>query len=248
MFKLLKLLCIVLTVGMCCGRVIAFENIKYTCKKPGMLVLTFDDGISKNTNLLLDILDTEKVKATFFVIGETLKDSHKLATLKKVYERGHSIGNHTWSHPDLNRLDTKDIDREILDTQNGIDGMMKVKSTKYIRPPFGKIDSRVYAEIMDLGYTIVMWNLDFKDWNLKRSKKKMWAIYEKAISRANPSKDSFILVQHDRRIDSVWMVPDIIRLAREKGFKIVGLEECLSGVGGDSNLRLRAHQTRALTN
>jgi peptidoglycan/xylan/chitin deacetylase (PgdA/CDA1 family) len=77
------------------------------------------------------------------------------------------------------------------------------------------------------GYKVVYWNLDLNDWNVKISKASLLNSYKKAIEESDPKVKSFISLQHDMRINSVELVPDIAKMIRDQGFKIVSLAEGL---------------------
>ena len=198
-----------------------------TCKTAGMIALTFDDGVTKNYTPLLEVLNDYQAKATFFVIGSSLKHPRNLTLLKKVYAKGHLIANHTWDHKALTQLTDKQIEYQIRDTQNGLNLVVLPTHKLYIRPPYGKLNQSAYNKLTSMGYRVVLWNLDIDDWNHKISKSKLWAFYYKHLSVADPHKHSFIILQHDRRMDSIKILPDIINLGRSRGFKFVTLEECL---------------------
>lgn len=199
------------------------SGVHSSCSRPGLLALTFDDGVSKYYPELLDILDTMRVKATFFVVGETLLSPMKRGFLQSAYDKGHLIANHTFNHPDLIRLTDIQIESEIKETQNALQPF----SEKIIRPPFGNVDQRVYDKIKSMGYSVVIWNLDAVDWNPQVSKAKMWKIYSHALERANPLRESFIVLMHDKRHATLELLPDVINLVRARGFKLVTLNECL---------------------
>lgn len=196
-------------------------GVHSSCSRPGLLALTFDDGVSRYYPELLDLLDKKRVKATFFVVGETLLSPMKRGFLQTTRERGHQIANHTFSHPDLLKLTDAQIESEVEETQNAL------LSEKIIRPPFGNVDPRVYAKLTNMGYSVVIWNLDAADWNPHVSKERMWSIYAQALNRANPAKESFIVLMHDKRHATLELLPAVIDLARERGFKLVTLKECL---------------------
>lgn len=199
----------------------------FTCRKPGMFVLSFDDGVTENYKVLLDILEKEKVKATFFVVGASIPKSNNFMLLKDVYDKGHTLGNHTWNHYKLSSLTDKKIEREVTSTQSGLDLIVPKNYPKYIRPPFGSMNTRALNKLHSMGYTVVRWNMDARDWNKKRSKKELLSYYERTFKIYSPLQTSFISLQHDRRKESIEIVPDIIRLARTHGFKIVSLGDCL---------------------
>jgi peptidoglycan/xylan/chitin deacetylase (PgdA/CDA1 family) len=203
-------------------------GINITCRQAGLIALTFDDGITKNSLHLLEILDQEQVKATFFIVGETLVERHGLETLQRLSDQGHLIGNHTWTHVYLSKLPEKRIEEEILATQNGIDNIKK-NSLKYVRPPYGAINQSVYDKLTAMGYSVVMWNMDLKDWNSRKTKQHIWSYYQCLIAKADPTKESFILLLHERK-STLDLLPHLIYLARQKGFEFVTIDQCLNPI------------------
>ena len=198
-----------------------------TNKRSGMFSFTFDDGVSKNFEQLLEILDEHNVKATFFIVGSTLQLQSNALLLKSAHEKGHTIGNHTWSHADITKLSNEDLVKEIVNTSNKIEEITGEKP-KYFRPPYGAINEALGHKIIEMGYKILLWDIDNQDWNRKRSKEELLNLYKGSLATANSNKYSYINLQHDLRKESVELVPDIIKLASDKKFKIVGIDEYLS--------------------
>jgi peptidoglycan/xylan/chitin deacetylase (PgdA/CDA1 family) len=193
----------------------------------GLVTFTFDDGISNNTEELLDILDSEKITATFFIIGESLGTTLTApprAKLKAIHDKGHIVGNHTHSHPNIVKLSQEDLRAEIAGANAEIRATIDHKM-KYFRPPYGSINASSRKFITDMGFRIVLWDLDPRDWDVKRSKEDMLDYYTSSFHHADPKKSSYIILQHDRRKDSIQLVPDIAKIVRDKGFKIVSLDE-----------------------
>ena len=206
----------------------SFE-IQSHCNSPNMITLSFDDGVSENFNNLVSILDKEHIKATFFIIGTTLLNPYKLQAIKTASEHGHTIANHTWTHRNLNKLTDQEIKIEVKQTQNGISSVAP-KSPLYIRPPYGSFDHRVYKLLTEMGYTIILWNLDTKDWNMKTSRNKIWYNFTNALNKPNSNNFSFISLQHDKRLTSVELVSSFIKFARSRGFDIVSIQECTKNI------------------
>ena len=191
----------------------------------GLVTFTFDDGISNNTDELLDILESEKITATFFIIGETLGKTlttPNRAKLKAIHDKGHTVGNHTYSHANIVKLSQEDLRGEIAGASAEIRATIDHKM-KYFRPPYGSINASIRKFVTDKGFRIVLWDLDPRD--VKRSKEDMLDYYTSSFHHADPKKTSYIILQHDRRKDSVQLVPDIAKIVRDKGFKIVSLDE-----------------------
>ena len=122
--------------------------------------LSYDDGPGPFTPILLDALQKHNLKATFFVQGSQViqyKD-----TLRRAYAAGHQIGLHTWSHPPLNTMSNEVIVAEVMNTALLIKEVIGVMP-KFIRPPYGAIDSRVRGVLHRLGLTPVLWSHDTHD-------------------------------------------------------------------------------------
>jgi peptidoglycan/xylan/chitin deacetylase (PgdA/CDA1 family) len=193
----------------------------------GLVTFTFDDGISKNTERLLEILEAESIKATFFIIGQTLAgplDCSGKRKLQAIHEAGHTIGNHTYFHPDITKISIEDLRAEIAGTSAEIRATID-QPMKYFRPPYGAQNDATKKFITNMGFKIVLWNVDAQDWNVKNSKEHMLGYYREVFDKANPSKHSHIVLQHDRRLASIELVPEIAKIARGRGFKIVSLDE-----------------------
>ncbi|GJM70780.1 hypothetical protein HMSSN036_29960 [Paenibacillus macerans] len=84
-----------------------------------MVALTFDDGPDKKyTDKVLDILKEHKVKGTFFVVGDRVKQYPDV--MKRIVQEGHALGNHSWSHSELTKLSKEKARQEIVKTDNAI--------------------------------------------------------------------------------------------------------------------------------
>jgi peptidoglycan/xylan/chitin deacetylase (PgdA/CDA1 family) len=197
-----------------------------TCKQAGMVAFTFDDGVSNNYPYLLDVLDREEIKAGFFIVGNTLYSKKRRHLLAEAHNRGHMLLNHSWSHPDFTQISFPRLMREVIHTENLLAEASGGITYSFVRPPFGKINSKVYSRLKDMGFSIVLWNLDSRDWETQRSREELWAYYVGVFEKADPKKQSFLMLQHDRRIESIALIPDIARLARSKGFRVVSFAEC----------------------
>ncbi len=205
---------------------LSYPTVHYNCKSPGMVALTFDDGVTDNYDQLLDILDVENVPATFFIIGDTSNNDLDKERLIRAYTAGHQIANHSWSHPPFTELSDAEIEVELADTNSLIIDAIGYEST-YMRPPYADFDLRVANTLIDIGYQIVIWNLETRDYDSSLTSDEMYAYYQNAFSTADPLVDSFISLQHDWSLDSISIVSDIISLGKSKGFTFVTIEECL---------------------
>jgi peptidoglycan/xylan/chitin deacetylase (PgdA/CDA1 family) len=166
--------------------------------------LTFDDGPHPiHTPRLLDELKTAGVLATFFVVGKNLETSEGMDLVRRASDEGHQIGNHTYSHPYLTKLNEDQIREQISKTESLIGKMNK--GVKIFRPPYGHHDSLVDHVAQSLGYRTVLWNVDTLDWNEEHRAR--WV--ERGMEQIVAQKDSIVLA-HDIHASSVEGIGKLI--------------------------------------
>ncbi|AMN43054.1 polysaccharide deacetylase family protein [Rhodoplanes sp. Z2-YC6860] len=182
------------------------------------VVLTFDDGpLAPYTNRILDILDAECVKATYFIVGTMAKSSPKL--LQQVAERGHTIGTHSMGHPiKFRRLSAEagiaQLDDGIAATAAALGDAGKL--APFFRfPGFGSteaVETRAAAE------GIMIWGADMPadDWRRISAKE----VAKRAISRIE-AKGKGVLLLHDIHQRTVEALPLILKELKERGYRIV---------------------------
>ena len=128
----------------------------------GKLALTFDDGPNPAiTPRLLDLLDRYKAKGTFFVIGRYVRECPEL--VRETVARGHLVGNHTETHPNLFRSTHREIRIELRLCHDAISNVLGAPP-KWFRPPYGMRNPWVIPSAQELGYRTVMWTLLPGDW------------------------------------------------------------------------------------
>jgi peptidoglycan/xylan/chitin deacetylase (PgdA/CDA1 family) len=131
--------------------------------KPGEIALTFDDGPNPAfTPRLLELLDRHGVKATFFLVGKYASDASILTRF--IANSGHTIGNHTWSHPNLARTAPGMVRKELRNTNDALEQIIG-KPVRHFRPPFGARRPAVLRIARELGLTPVTWNAMTNDWS-----------------------------------------------------------------------------------
>jgi peptidoglycan/xylan/chitin deacetylase (PgdA/CDA1 family) len=127
------------------------------------VILSFDDGPHpKYTPRLLDLLQKEGLHAMFFVCGEHVAAPGGRDTVKRAAAEGHIIGNHSYSHPQLTKLTPDQVRSEIQRTHDLIAQFEPAQ--KLCRPPFGAHNAMVDTVLQELGYRVVLWNVDPEDW------------------------------------------------------------------------------------
>lgn len=177
-----------------------------------VVALTFDDGPSKYTDELLDILKENDAVATFFVIGNKVDIYSE--TLIKAINNGNEIGNHSYNHKWLTKVNNDELIDQITKTQDII-----YKKTKYrpinFRPTYGSINNNMREKI---NLNIVLWSVDTMDWKYKS--------VDKIVYRATKNtKDLDIILMHDIKKRTIEAVKKIIPILKEQGFEFVTIEE-----------------------
>jgi peptidoglycan/xylan/chitin deacetylase (PgdA/CDA1 family) len=152
------------------------------------MALTFDDGPNpKITPQLLDLLDRHKVHATFFLIGKHVRAFPAIA--KEIAERGHTVGNHTETHPKLTFLSSPRIDQE-LDRCDAAIAEATGNVPRWMRPPFGFRGPQLDAVVRRHGGAgVVMWSAFAWDWKPQPA--------ERVIERLRGARGSDIVLLHD---------------------------------------------------
>jgi peptidoglycan-N-acetylglucosamine deacetylase len=171
--------------------------------------LTFDDGPHLvNTPRLLNELQRFGVLATFFVNGKNLETPEGQKLLERIASEGHQIGNHTYSHPHLTDLEAGQIRKEILNTERLIGDADR--GIKIFRPPYGDHNALVDQIVQELGYTLVLWNVDTFDWHPEYQSD--WVKH--SVAKILTHKDSLVL-SHDPITTTVDQLGSFIATIQE---------------------------------
>jgi peptidoglycan-N-acetylglucosamine deacetylase len=198
-----------------------FNPVRYHGDKNGKAVaLTFDDGpIDSKTEKILEILADHQVQAAFFCIGSRVAQSPEV--IKKIDEAGHLLGNHTFTHSStIDFFPTHKIKRELTDTDEMIFEVLQ-KKPRFFRPPYGITNPMIARAVKDGKYLMVGWTLRSFDTIIKDPAK----LFARA---ARSLKGGDIILFHDYSDSMVSMLPQFLALAKEKGLKIVRLDELLN--------------------
>lgn len=130
--------------------------------KEKKIAISFDAAYGDQyTQQILDILDEYNVKTTFFLVGFWI-DKYEEA-LKEIHRRGHEIGNHSTTHPQMSKLTVEEIKEELNNTGEKIRAVTG-KEPILFRPPFGDYNNKVISTAQQLGYYSIQWDVDSLDW------------------------------------------------------------------------------------
>lgn len=137
----------------------AIGTLTHVKTTESVAALTFDDGPDPaSTPRVLDILARHQAPSTFFMIGEAAGRYPEL--VRRVADEGHAIGNHTWGHAALTRLDRPERLREI----RSCEATLGACGPRLFRPPYGEQTLGARLDLLRCGYTVVTWNRDTGDW------------------------------------------------------------------------------------
>ena len=185
------------------------------------LYLTFDAGYENGyTAGILDVLKKHDVKAGFFLVGNYLKTSPEL--VKRMVSEGHTVGNHTYSHPDMSAISTEDAFREELskleDEYKSVTGK---EMLKYYRPPQGKYSEANLKMAKELGYRTIFWSLAYVDWYESDQPTKEEA-FNKLIPRVHPGA---IVLLHSTSKTNAEILDELLTKWEKMGYKFKSITE-----------------------
>jgi peptidoglycan/xylan/chitin deacetylase (PgdA/CDA1 family) len=201
-----------------------------------LVALTFDDGPDAVfTPQILDILDKHKVTATFFVIGGRGDEKGKRGrgeegkrVLKMIYNAGHCIGNHSYSHAFFFDLfGRKKMEQDLLKTDRLIQDITG-KKTLLFRPPYGVTNPILAKVVKRLGFRAIGWSVRSLDTVLKDEDK----VVERIIDRLHPGA---VILMHDNREMAVKVLEKVILKIKEEGYRFVSIDEMILHQGSDDN-------------
>ncbi len=181
------------------------------------IALTFDDGPSKiegGTEYLLDGLLERDVKVTFFLLGKSASNYPEIVS--RIYEEGHLIGCHSYSHIDLTTISENEFMIEIEMTNQAIYDCTG-ESVLFIRPPFGEWERSLETMTTMIP---VFWSIDSLDWTTDNVEQ----IVENVVTSA---QENDIILMHDCYASTSEAAFQIIDILQEKGFEFVTVDELL---------------------
>lgn len=189
-----------------------------------VISLTFDDAPSPKTKELVDLLKSLEIKATFFILGCNLK--YYKEELKYIYDNGHEIGNHSYSHPDFKKITVDKGIEEINKTQELIFDVIN-RYPRVFRFPYGSVNKEVLKQI-DLA--TVLWSIDSMDWENYQT--------DVILSRVRSNlKNGGIILFHDFKYFNKEAITTFVKELQTEGYTFVTVSDLLS-LNDINNFRL----------
>ena len=187
--------------------------------KKKYVALTFDDGPSRFTKEIIDLLKKYKYNATFFVLGNKLNVDYT-DILKESINNGNEIGIHGFSHKSFTRLKTEALEEEITKSKKYVYNLTEYMPN-LVRPPYGNINNNIRN--LNLG-PYILWNNDTLDWKLRDTKK----IYECLI---NSIEENNIILMHDTYLTTYKALELILPYLKENNYEVVTVSTLFSKNG-----------------
>lgn len=182
------------------------------------IAISFDASWgANNTVKILDILDEYNVKATFFLVGRWI-DEFPNETIE-IYKRGHEIGNHSNTHPDMTKLSKENMIKEISTTDAKL---MKLigQGTKLFRCPSGSYNDAVIENVKSIGHYCIQWDVDSIDWKGESAQKE----YKRVMSKVKPGS---IILFHNAAKYTPENLPKILSELKKQGYEFLKISEII---------------------
>ena len=188
-----------------------------------VLYLTFDCGYENgNTEPILDALKKHNAPATFFVVGHFLETAPEIA--QRMVEEGHTVGNHTYHHPDMSKIsDPASFQKEMDDVAALFQETTGSELAMYYRPPQGKYNTANLQMAKELGYTTFFWSLAYVDWDQNKQPSHQEAI-DKLTARVHPGA---IVLLHSTSQTNGEIMDEILTKWEEMGYTFRPLSDFL---------------------
>lgn len=189
--------------------------------KEKVIYLTFDAGYENgNTEPILDALKKHNVPATFFVVGHYLESAPDL--VKRMVDEGHFVGNHTYHHPDMSAISSKEsFKKEMEDVENKFKEITGEDLAPFYRPPQGKYSTKNLEMAKEMGYHTFFWSLAYVDWYQDKQPSKEEA-FNKLTGRIHPGA---IVLLHSTSKTNGEIMDELLTKWEEMGYTFRTLED-----------------------
>lgn len=179
----------------------------------GSVALTFDDGPSKYSKEIVDLLKNYKAGGTFFYIGQNVQRYPDY--VKYAYSNGFSVGSHSMHHKDFTKLSYQNQENDMVQTSHLISNITK-NNTVLFRPPYGAKNNATIEIVKKHNFKMVLWNKDTEDWKNRNTNDIIHYVKSYAESGS-------IILLHESK-PSLDALPEIIEYLKSKNLKIVNLD------------------------
>lgn len=168
-------------------------------------------------DMILETLKNQDVKATFFMVGDWVEKYGD--SVKKIFNEGHEIGNHSYNHPHVNNLSLEKNKEQIQKCSDLIKNITGVGTSLY-RGPYGEYNNTVIESAENLGHTTIQWSIDTLDYK-GLTEEEMWGKIEPKLENGS------IILMHNGTENTALSLNGIITKIKEKGYTIVPVSELI---------------------
>ena len=185
----------------------------YSVERPDKKIsISFDAAWgNEHTKAILDTLDRYGVKTTFFLVDFWAQKYPE--DVKEIAARGHELGNHSSTHPDMTKLSKEQMAAELNKTADTIEAIAGIRPTLF-RPPFGSYNNELIQTCEELGYQVIQWSVDSLDWKDITADQ----IVERVTRNVEPGS---IVLFHNNAEHVEEYLPKILKSLTEQGYEIV---------------------------
>jgi len=189
--------------------------------KEPVIWLTFDAGYENGcTGQILDVLKAHEVPAAFFLVGNYLEMEPDL--VRRMVNEGHTVGNHTWSHPDMSRIADQAVFAEELEkVEAKYQEITGQELPKFYRPPQGNYSEDNLKLAQEQGYKTVFWSLAYADWNNNKQPSA-----EEAFSKLIPRiHNGAVVLLHSTSKTNAAILDELLTRWKDMGYRFAPIEE-----------------------
>lgn len=198
----------------------------YVDKKHGddceekVIYLTFDAGYENgNVERILDVMKQHDVRGAFFILGNLVESNPDL--VKRMFEEGHLVCNHTYSHKSIVGKSREEIKRELCRLEEACESATGYKMSNCFRPPEGRFDEISLSHISDLGYKTVFWSFAYADWD-NENQMSCELAKKKILENIHNGE---VMLLHPTSKTNADIIGEIITELKTRGFRFGTLDE-----------------------
>ena len=202
----------------------------YCVNRDDKISISFDAAWGGDKTLgILDLLDEYNIKTTFFLVDIWTQKYPEL--VKEIVARGHEIGNHSTSHPQMSKLNETQIAKELNTQADNVLAIAGVRPVLF-RPPYGDYNNRVITTARAQGFVPIQWSVDSLDWKNRGA--------QEIINRATKVKSGDIVLFHNDSQYILDALPAVLKYYAENGYSVVPISEIL--LTGETTIDIQGRQ------
>ncbi|MBC5837343.1 polysaccharide deacetylase family protein [Flavobacterium muglaense] len=183
------------------------------------IAITFDDGPSPNTTLILEVLEKYQVKAAFFCIGQQVEKHPEI--VRKLISENHIIANHSYEHSSFFDFLRRDSVIEELRKTDALIEKYLGKKPQFFRPPYGVTNPSIRRALEVTKHKVIGWNIRSLDGIIKNEK----FIYKRIIKRVKPGA---IILMHDTTFETVQVLEQLLLFLEKNKYEVVPIDQLLN--------------------